>query len=124
VDDFTTNAELVAAVRTLALQDWVQEMDTANKQFNGLYLARTGSYAAQPQGNLAELRLMVMEKYRALADNIFARMVLTPSPAFTKLVAELNEITSQYNQLVANRTSGSEENVPAAVTDTVPASEA
>jgi hypothetical protein len=113
-DDFTTNAAMAAAMQTLNLQDWVDELKNANTAFNDQYINRSRSNAAQPDGDMTEVRQLVTEKYRALADNIFARMVISPSVKYDNLVKDLNEITAQYNLVITNRSSNGDADLPVA----------
>lgn len=108
VDDCTKLPEPAAAVATLGLQDWLRELASANTAFEEIYMNRSDNKAGQPVGKLPELRLAAMESYRQLTDHIFARMVLTPAPAFDTLVDKLNEVTDVYNQVVATRQANGE----------------
>jgi Family of unknown function (DUF6261) len=101
--DLSTIPELTAAVQLLHAVPWVQELNTANELFNEKYLTRTETYAAKPQGSIADYRLAAMEQYRLLAAHITAHDTLTPSAGLTKLINELNSLTDQYNQLVTDR---------------------
>jgi hypothetical protein len=115
VADCTTNAEMTTAIATLQLQAWVAELDAANKAFNQLYISRTSSYASKPQGSLTELRVTTTAAYSALAAHITAHNTLNPSDGYTKLIAELNSLTDQYNRLAENRgNTGVEEPAPTA----------
>jgi Family of unknown function (DUF6261) len=111
-DDFSTDADLVAATTTLNLQEWVKELSTANTLFNSRYLARNTNYAAQPGGNLQEQRNVTTDAYRVLADHITAHATITPSAVYTKLINEINTLVDQYNQLINNRSGSGEEEQP------------
>jgi Family of unknown function (DUF6261) len=112
VGDCAKNPALAAAVETLGLQEWVKELDSANAAFNQMFLNRSDSNAAQPPSKIPELRVVAMEKYRALANHIFARMVIAPSAAYNTLVDQLNDLTNDYNQLVNNRNANNEDELP------------
>lgn len=112
VSDCTKNPAVAAAVETLGLREWVKELDTANVAFNEMFLGRSDTNAAQPQSKLPELRVVATEKYRALANHIFARMVIAPSAAYGTLVDKLNDLTKEYNQLVNNRNANNDEELP------------
>lgn len=111
--DLTTEPELVAAMRTLTVTEWVDELATANRLFNEMFIARSGTNAAKPDGNLEKQRLVCIEQYDNLARHISAHSTLTPSAEYNKLTKELNDITEGYNTLVAKRiNNGGEEELP------------
>lgn len=100
--NLTNNARLAAAVNTLGIQSWVTEMETSNQLFNDKYLARSASYASQPQHNLTQLRVVTEGKYEQLRAHIFSHHTLQPSTASAHLIDELNELTEQYNRVLTN----------------------
>lgn len=105
-------AELQAAVELLMMEDRVKELSLANNLFNNLYLARNTDYAAQPKGNMLSQRERVIDAWQRLTGNITAHAQLNPLDGYTKLIDEINSLTSQYNLLLTNRRNG-EENEPA-----------
>jgi Family of unknown function (DUF6261) len=111
--DLTTEPELVAALKTLNLTEWVDELATANRLFNQMFIARSGTNAAKPDGNLENQRLVCIEQYEHLVRHITAHSTLTPSAEYNKLFKELNDITDGYNALVAKRiNNGGEDELP------------
>jgi hypothetical protein len=107
--DFTTEPELANALRHLHLTEWAAELATANQLFHQTFIARTGSNAARPDGNLLQQRAVSIEQYDVLARHIVAHHTLSPSPAYDKLVRELNGTIEGYNLLVAKRTATGED---------------
>lgn len=106
VYDWETNTELLAAIATLGLEDWMAELKAANEAFNQRYLDRTETYAKlNTQQRLPELRTQLTEAYRTLADHITAHATLTPSEVYTAIIGDLNALTRQYNELVTERSS-------------------
>lgn len=111
--DFTTELELVSAIGTLGLKEWVEELSTANRLFTELFIARSGTNAAKPDGKLETQRLVCIEQYDTLARHITAHSTLTPSAEYEKLIKELNDIIEGYNALVAKRiNNGGEDELP------------
>lgn len=109
VSDFEERTDLVTATQSLRLDTWLDELATANRQFNELYIARSTSNAARPSGNLLAQRAVCVAQYDELIRHIEAHRTLTPSAAYEKLVSELNDITNNYNQVVTNRRSSGNE---------------
>jgi hypothetical protein len=104
-DELANDGDLNTAMRTLRLEGWLQELATANQQFNSRFLNRNSEYAAQPVGNLLEKREAAIEAYRQLAAHIAAHATLTPSEVWSKLVAEINSLAASYNEVVTSRKS-------------------
>lgn len=107
--DFATEPELAAALRLLHLGEWAAELNAANQQFNQTFIARSGSNAARPDGNLVQQRAICFEQYEVLARHIVAHHTLSPSPAYDKLVLELNDTINGFNLLVAKRAATGED---------------
>lgn len=110
-DDFATEEKLAQALRFLNLNDWVAELDAANRLFNQTFIARSGSNAAKPDGNLLKQRAVCIEQYDVLARHIMAHHTLSPSKAYDKLVLELNDTIEGFNLLVAKRAATGEDMV-------------
>lgn len=119
--DLATEPELVSAITTLRLKEWVDELATANRLFTELFIARSGTNAAKPDGNLENQRVVCIEQYDTLARHITAHSTLTPSAEYDKLIKELNDITEGYNALVAKRiNNGGEAEIPDEVDENDP----
>ena len=104
-DDFETNADLKAALILLGLGAWAGELKTANVNFNSLYLKRTEENSLKPELTVKTQRGIVKDKYDVLADYISAYQKINPSDDLLIAIREVNSHISQYNRLLAGRTS-------------------
>lgn len=104
VRDWEQETDLVAAVNTLNLGDWLAELKESNQQFTAKYLARVGETAHNTAVPIPELREQGTEAYRTLVNHITAHATLSSNPVYNNLLNEIDVLARQYNQLVDNRT--------------------
>ncbi|CAL2105567.1 conserved hypothetical protein [Tenacibaculum sp. 190524A02b] len=104
VEDLETKAELIAAVTTLELASWVEELKIANEDCANKYIERVGEAAANPSANNPELKFDATLAYRSLLKHIVAHETLTDVVTYTSLLNEIDVLAKQYNQVVDNRT--------------------
>jgi hypothetical protein len=104
VQDLQGDAAVSAALETLGLTDWVAELSSANQEFDDAFVRRAQEMAGGASQLLA-LRRVAVKKWAELTTHLTARATLTPSELYTRTLAELNSLISDYNTAVTNRTS-------------------
>ena len=130
IADWEGQAELTAAVGTLNLTAWLAHLKTTNSNFATRYLARVEEQAANPTGDIPQLREEATASYRALIAHIEAHATLGTAAEHSTLLEQISVLAGQYNQVVDNRSSStgdsSTENETDDTTtdDTTPPSEA
>lgn len=103
--DWENKPELTAAISTLNLGDWKNELKAANAAFDEKYLDRTQEYGDATPENLKTKRDETNSVYYALRDRIDALHLLVdvpPSP-YTTVINQLNALIDQYNAVLKNR---------------------
>ena len=100
--DFTNRAELAAAVAALGLNAWVAYLGAVNTEFDQVYVQRSQQTAGDPS-KVLDLRAAVTAAWETLKQHITAHATLTPTPALTKTVSEMNRLIEDYNKSVAGR---------------------
>ena len=105
IRDFAEKPDLAAAVAAFDLASWIDELTTANTQFNEEYLSRTQEYGDANPDTIKSKREEVNGTYYALRDRIDAlhTLVETPPSPYTKVLNQLNALTEQYNALLVHR---------------------
>jgi hypothetical protein len=92
----------------------VNELKTANEEFNTKYLSRTKEYGDASPETIKTKREETNTAYYALRDRIDALHLLvetSPSP-YATVINQLNALTDQYNKLLINRTDTSSPETP------------
>lgn len=105
INDWENKPELTAALTTLNLTDWKNELKTVNTQFNDTYINRTQEYGNTSPETLKQKREVTNTDYYALRDRINALHTLVetlPSP-YDTVINQLNALIEQYNSLINNR---------------------
>ncbi|UAY52888.1 DUF6261 family protein [Ferruginibacter albus] len=109
--DWSTKPDLAAAINTLKLNEWADELSAANKAFNELYIDRTKELAAVNPDTIKIKRLEAVQLYYALRDVIDAWYTINKGAApFDKVTQECNALIDQYNTLIAGRKAGTTDN--------------
>jgi len=105
IRDWENKPELIDAVASFNLSEWVNEMKTANDLFNTKYLSRTQEYGDANPETIKSKREEVNAAYYALRDRIDALHLLveTPPSPYATVINQLNALTDQYNVLLVNR---------------------
>lgn len=92
-----------AANKIPMVKGWAQELREANLAFETTWLNRSEAMAARPDKTFTQLRPTVTKAYQLLVKRILAQQTLYPSADMAQLMAELNELTDGYWQLVRGR---------------------
>ena len=118
LSDWETETDLVNAISTTALTDWINELKTANEAFNDRYLARISESAANPATSFTAVREVATDAYKALTSHVEAHATLGSNTIHQELVNEFSVLAKQYNQTVGIRlSSGSESSSTSDSTD-------
>jgi len=100
--DWNQDTALGQAIKVLDLADWKTELETANQEFNHVYLARNKEKAHQESiASVSEIREEVEANYQMLTQHLHAHAILNPSENLTALIAELNMLIEKYNTEVS-----------------------
>ena len=104
--DWENKPELADAITSFNLSSWVNELKTANEEFNTKYLSRTQEYGDASPETIKTKRDETNTAYYALRDRIDALHLLveTPPSPYATVINQLNALTDQYNKLLINRT--------------------
>ncbi|WP_046759155.1 DUF6261 family protein [Kordia jejudonensis] len=103
LSDWETETNLVAAVTTTRLTDWIAELKTANEVFNNRYLARISEEAATPATSFTAIRENGTNAYKVLVAHVEAHATLGSNAIHQELVNEIYTLAKQYNQTVNQR---------------------
>ncbi|KAB8152353.1 hypothetical protein EZY14_015030 [Kordia sp. TARA_039_SRF] len=103
ISDWETETDLVSAVSTAELNDWVAELKTANQAFNQRYLARVSESAANPATSFTSIREVATDAYKSLTAHVQAHATLGSNTTHQELVNEFGILAKQYNQTVGLR---------------------
>jgi hypothetical protein len=103
ISDWETKTDLAAALVTLGLTDWKEELESANSAFDQKFLLRTKEYGATSPETLKLKREESIAIYYELRKYLDANSVLNDSPLYRKAINELNALIEQYNTLLNSR---------------------
>ncbi len=103
IDDWETNASMLAALTALNLVAWKDDLKNANNMFNDLYLQRTQEYGASNPETLKLKREETMVAYYELRKFLDAYSVIQNTALYQKTINELNALIDLYNQVIADR---------------------
>ena len=120
VKDFETKEELIAAVQTLQLADWLAEIKETNSAFDAKYLDRVDETALNPLVNFPELRKQAMEAYRVLISHIEAHATLSSNKVYTQLLDKISVLAGQYNFTLNQRSASGTQTPPEPTPPTEP----
>lgn len=101
--DWRTKQELTSAVNLLGLVVWLAELERVNQLFNSKYIARTGSYAAEPDETTKDKRVEVVAAYELLCKFLNSYAFLNDTPEYRKTISEINSLTEQFSFLLKQR---------------------
>jgi hypothetical protein len=104
ITDLEEKPELVAAVTTLRLTSWKEELKTANSLYGTTYLERTVQYSEVSKETLAAKREETNQVYYKLRQHIEANATLDESnDGYAKLINQINALIKQYNLVLEKR---------------------
>jgi hypothetical protein len=97
VNDFEKDVNVDTALKKLHLAEWVQELKTANNEFNNVYLNRNKELAEQPDQNIKDVKIPAIEHYKRLIDVLKAFRTINPQGDYDKILKEINELVLKYD---------------------------
>ena len=105
VGDWTNIVELKEAIIKLNLVEWVNELDTANKLFNQLYMERNAETAGKTTQSMEERRSLISnDVYYKLRNKLLANAELNDlAEPWATAVNQLKALIASYNNLLATR---------------------
>lgn len=103
ISDWENKPNLFDALKTLELNDWKNELKTANTLFDQRYLARTQEYGAANPDTIKAKREEINAAYYILRDFLNSYSIVQPSVANARTINEINALADQYNTILNNR---------------------
>ena len=94
---------LAADLATLGLTDWVTELGANNRAFDTLKKERYTEASAKTQLRMKEVRVLVDENFKSIAERVNALMIVNGEAAYTAFVNELNQRIDAYTRTLAQR---------------------
>ncbi|UEG50082.1 DUF6261 family protein [Ferruginibacter lapsinanis] len=111
IADWNQKPELTAAITALDLQSWKASLETANNNFSDRYLARAIEVGTDTTENFEVKRVEANQAYYTLRDNINARYIINDgNDPYKKVVSSINGLITYYNDLLARRLGGNNDN--------------
>jgi len=109
INDWNNKPELIAAITALGIGTWKAELQTANTSFNTLYLQRTQEMGAASPETILQKRVDANTAYYKLRDFIDSFFTINEgADPWGKCTNELNALITQYNTMLAARSSDNE----------------
>ena len=109
INDWDTKPALTTAITALNLQSWRTALENANNSFSQTYLLRAQEMGSDTTESLKAKRLQANDAYYALRDNINAYYTIkNGAEPYSTVVAFINGLLGNYNDLLARRTGGSD----------------
>lgn len=118
--DWNSEPELVAAIATLQINDWVAELTTSNGAFSNRFLARISESAANPAISFTTMRDESVKVYRNLLAHIEAHATLGTNAVHKTLVNEVSELAHHYNQTAYARIRTTTDDTDAPTNEEIP----
>lgn len=113
VNDLEEKPELAAAITTLGLTTWKEELKAANSLFGAKYIERTVEYSEVTKETLAAKREETNQVYYKLRQHIEANATLNEgNVGYTKLINQINSLIQQYNLVLEKRKKNEIEETP------------
>ncbi len=104
VNDLEEKPELIAALITLGLNNWKEELKVANSLFASKYLERTVKNSEVSKETMVEKRKETNQVYYELLKHIEAYATIDKNNlGYAKLINQINTTIDQYKQLLEKR---------------------
>jgi hypothetical protein len=95
------SANYPALVSTLALGDWIAQLQTENQQFKDLMMARYSESALRPATPVRPLRLATDKAFHELTRQLEALALVNGLKEYEAFFRELNAVLGRYKHLLA-----------------------
>ena len=90
-----------ADITLLGITDWVNQLDTLNKNFDALFKSRYSESSAKTQLRMKKIRPLVDDAFRALTERIDALALINGVAIYQGLINELNARIDKYDIIIA-----------------------
>lgn len=97
------NTDCLADLATLGAEEWLEDLDAANKSFEALMGKRHDGKAGQLHINLHDTRQEIDAVYHQMIERIDASMLLNGTADFEDFVSKLNQRIDYYKSTLAAR---------------------
>ncbi len=102
-DSLLSDNSLSHALDKLELRNWLTLMQTANEDFQSLFVGRTMDNADTVDVNTGEVRKLLATMFEEFADRLKAHAILTESAEHIKLLNRVNQLVSKTNRTASAR---------------------
>ena len=96
--DLMEKPDMISAIATMNLTDWIAHLNTKNEAFNTLYLQRVDEEASKITVDKRQLISEGIEAYKSLVSLIDAHAILNPSEGLSELISRLEALATKYNE--------------------------
>jgi hypothetical protein len=93
-----------ALLTTLALNDWIEKLQTENQRFKDLMMARYDETAKRPDAHMRPARLATDKAFRELMRQLEALALVNGKEAYEAFFRELNAVLNRFKLLIAQQT--------------------
>jgi enamine deaminase RidA (YjgF/YER057c/UK114 family) len=90
---------------TLALTDWIEQLQTENRRFKDLMMARYSEAAQRPATHMKTARAATDRAFRELIRQLEALALVNGIKEYETLFRELNAVLERYKNLLARKKS-------------------
>ncbi|MEM6299680.1 MAG: DUF6261 family protein [Bacteroidota bacterium] len=109
LEDWANEPAPQAGIALLGLTEWKEEMETANKEFDAVFIMRNKEEALKDKvASATQVRIGLEEAYREVETHLNAHAVLNPSPEVETIMGELNKLIKKYNAEAQRTPAGTE----------------
>ena len=114
-NDWRTKPELLNAMTMLEMNEWMIELENANREFKRLYALRTEEISQKSEETMQTKRVEVNAAYTDLCKYLNSFAVINSSnPAYEVVISGINAYVDQYATLLKQKRSRTKvtENIP------------
>jgi hypothetical protein len=94
-----------ALMETLALTDWIEQLQVENMRFKDLMMARYGEAAQRPVMHMKMARAATDKTFREMLKQLEALALVNGMKDYETLFRELNAVLERYKNLLARKKS-------------------
>ncbi len=93
----------------MLLNDWLKELEEANRLFDQSYMERVREVASRNEVKMADLRKEIIGVFRSILKHLEAHATISGGEIYNQVAKEINEVVDSYNRLIVNRASSEPE---------------